>query len=498
MARTADKLHFLAACKATDSRNKALEEIRDKGSDVILSLFRMLKNSLVHAIGNKAVQTTVKETQGTLNDFASIVGGHVSITYVDDTIFVCGQLLRASRSIYESAMEVGKMLAVCGVSELSFSGELTEEDLLALCEAFSIAVRDPSQRNRLLEVKISTVTVRQVDTNLQGADDDSDLPQMEETLRSYASALVVLRQFYERMAQGKTVLPHRVKRVAQRMVSLAESDEGALVAMTTLANAHRDEAGRAVQAAMLSIMVARRLTTNRNALSQLAMAALMSDVGRVRIAGSSGERFVQLADDVEKVVPALTSSLCISTGGVNVQNALRTVSAYEATHLERHQLLGPLYKRSMSPMIQSKILFLVRQLLERVAPRDTARALSPLDALASLAGQPNVDELVYKLLIQAIGVMPTGTVIEFETGEWGIVVGQSANKAALARPRVKLITDRAGQVFAKPKEIDLGAPSQGRRFPRITGVIEPNKARFNITGVLMGEAGRTGTSLQPQ
>ena len=41
---------------------------------------------------------------------------------------------------------------------------------------------------------------------------------------------------------------------------MAESDEGALLAMTTLANAHRDEAGRAVQSAILAILVARKLT----------------------------------------------------------------------------------------------------------------------------------------------------------------------------------------------------------------------------------------------
>jgi len=485
MAKAEEKTQFLAACKATDSRNKALEEIRDKGSEVILAMFRMLKNSLVHALGNKAVQVTVKDTHGIVSDFASIVGGFVSITFVDDTIFICGQLLRASRTIYESAMEVGKMLAICGVSEVSFSGEVTEADLIAFCEAFSIGVRDPEQRGRLLETKLSNVTVRRVDTSLQSAEEDKDLPEMEQTLRAYASALVVLRQFYERMAQGKTVLPHRVKRVAQRMVSLAETDEGAVMAMSTLANAHRDEAGRAVQTAMLAIVVARRLTSNRNALSQLGMAALMADVGRVRIAGVSTEKFVQLSDDVDKVVPALTSSLCISTGGVNVQNALRTVTAYEATCLERVALLGPLYKRSLSPLIQSKILYLVRQLIDKVAPRDMSRAKSPLDALAELAGQPNVDELVYRLLIQAVGVMPTGTVVEFETGEWGVVVGPSTNRNALARPRVKLITDRAGQVFGKPKEIDLGEPSQGRRFPRITGVIEPSKARFNVTGALM-------------
>lgn len=485
ITKSGEKPDFLAACKATDSRHKALEEIRDKGADVVLAVFRMLKNSLVHHIGNDAVRATAKDSHAILSDFASVVGGAVSLTFVDETIFVCGQLLRASRSIYESAMEVGRLLGTCGVSEVAFAPDATETDLLAMCEAFSIASRDPSQRERLLQAKISNITVRRVDTSLQTSDDEDNLPTMERALRSYASSLVVMRQFYDGVASGRTVLPHRVKRVAQRMVSMAESDEGSVLALTTLANAHRDEAGRAVQSAILATVVARRLTTNRNALAQLAMAALMADVGRVRIAGSSGERFVRLGDEVEKVIPALTSSLCISTGGVNVGNALRTVTAFESTHLERQHLLGPLYKRSLSPLVQSRILYLSRQLLERLAPRDNSRPMSPLDALADLAGKPNVDETAYKLLIQAVGVMPTGTVVEFETGEWGIVVGPSTNRQAIARPRVKLVTDRSGQVFSKPKEIDLGAPSQGRRFPRITGVIEPSRARFNTTGVLM-------------
>jgi hypothetical protein len=98
----------------------------------------------------------------------------------------------------------------------------------------------------------------------------------------------------------------------------------------------------------------------------------------VRIAGLSTEKFVALSDDVDRVVPALTSSLCISTGGVNVQNALRTVTAFEATSIERAPLLGPLYRRAMTPLIQSKIVFLVRQLIDKVAPRAfRGRAVSP-------------------------------------------------------------------------------------------------------------------------
>jgi hypothetical protein len=480
---------FLAACKATDSRNKAMEEIRDKGAEVILAVFRMFKNSLVHSVENKAVAQTVEESHSIITDFAAIVGGQVSITFVEDTIFVCGQLLRASRSIYESALEVGKLLGRVGVSEVSFAAEVTVADMMKMCAAFSTSSRHPEQRGLLLETKLDNCAVRKLDSSLQSQEDENKLPPMERTLRAYASALVVMRQFFERMAQGRTVLPHRVKRVAQRMVTLADTDEGALMAITTLANAHRDEAGRAVQAAILCVVIGRRLSPSRAALAQLAMAALMTDVGRVRIAGVQGlERYVPLADDAERAVPALTSSLCIATGGVNVQNAVRTVTAYEATALERTELIGPVYKRQMTPTMQAKILHVVRMLLDRLAPRDaTRRALSPLDALAALTHVPNVDEVSYKLLVQAVGVLPTGTVVEFETGEWGIVIGPSSNPAAVARPRIKLITDRSGQVFAKPKMIDLGEPSQGRRFPPIKGIIEPSRAKFNVAGILMQE-----------
>lgn len=491
MRRTLHRTDFLAACKASDTRNKALEEIRDRGADIILSVFRLLKNSLVHSTDNRAVQQAVKETHATITEFAASVGGYVSITYVEDTIFVCGQLLRASRSTYDSALEVGKLLVVCGVSEISFTGDVTEQDLLELCEAFAISSRDPQRRGHLLDTKLNQILVRAVDSSLRSKEIlEEDAPSLELALRAYASALVVMRQFFDRVSKGKNVLPHRVKRIAQRMVALADGHESSLLAMLTLANAHRDESGRAVQTAILSIAVARRLTQDRVVLTQLAMAALTADIGRVRLAGPGGsERLVQLADDVERSVPSLTSALGIATGGVNVQNALRTVTTFEATYLERQALLGSVYKRQMAPLIQSKILHAVRALLGFLAPRDTTRPLTALDALAQVSRLPTVDETVFKLLVQALGVLPTGTVVEFETGEWGIVIGPSENRAALARPRIKLVTDRSGQVFAKPKEIDLGA-AQGKRFPRIVGIIEPSRARFNVTGVLLESAAR--------
>ena len=187
---------------------------------------------------------------------------------------------------------------------------------------------------------------------------------------------------------------------------------------------------------------------------------------------------------VDMTSPGVTSRPLVQISGRSEFSEL----FFEEVRVAVEHILGPVYERKMAPMVQSKILYVVRQVLDRIAPRDGSRAKSPLDALAEVATLPNVDEVSYKLLVQAVGVLPTGTVVEFESGEWGIVVGPSSNPKALTRPRVNLITDRNGQVFAKPRMIDLGEPTEGKRYPRITGVIEPSRARFNVTGAVIAGA----------
>lgn len=475
---------FLSSCQATQQSNPVLEEVRNRGAEVVLALFRLTKNSLVHALDNEAMVKTVQQTSRIVADLGVTVGGLVSVTYVDQTIFVCGQIMRASRSVYESGMELGRLLERCGVSEISITSEATEQDLLAFAEAFSISARDSKQRDRLLQTKLEHIAVRKVDTNLLHRQEEKKLPELELALLAYASALIVVRDFFDRIAEAKPVTLFRLKRIAQRLVTLAGQKYASVLALTTLTHAHRDDAGRAVQSAIIALLIARRLTSNRQVLGQLALSALMSDAGRIQKAGTAGrDRLISLPEEADKAVPSLTSAICIVTGGVTLQSALRAVTAYETTHVEREHLLGPIYKRSLSTTVSSKILRVARALLDYLAPRDTSRPLSPLDALAAVSQLPNIDRVAYRLLVAAVGLMPTGTVVEFETGEWGIVVGPSQNKNAIDKPRIRLITDRGGQVFVNPKEIDLGE-SGDRNFPPITGIIEPDRARFNVTSLL--------------
>ncbi len=479
---------FLAHCQASSTGNPVLEKIRDRGAETVLAVFRLVKNAIVHAVDNRAVTQTAANSAEILRDFSAMVGQTVSLTFIGDTIFVCGQLLRASRATYESAIELGEIFGRSGVSEVSFDGAVTAEDLLLLADAVVQGYREPDKRGAVLAVKIPHVGMRRIEAGLERRDDRSEVPLQERILILYATALVVMRRFFDSIAEGAMLLPHRVKRLSQQLVTLSESGDPALLGLTTMANAHRDDAGRAVLSAILTVVLGRQITSERVVLARLAMAALLADAGRVRLAGVKGrDELIPLSDDVDARVPAATATVCLTTGGVNVPNAFRTVVTHEATTLEREGALGPLYGKKMAPLIESHVLRLARALIDELAPRNAAVApKSPLDALQALGQRENVDPVLLKLLVNALGLVPTGSVIEFDTGEWGVVVGPSKNPDAFDRPIVRLVTDRNGRPLPAPREVDLGAAGAGAALPRIAHVVAPREARFNVTRVLVG------------
>ena len=273
-----------------------------------------------------------------LQAFGAEVALSPTLTFVDDSVFVCGQLLRASRKVYQTAAELGALLDRTGASEVQFGAGVTQADLSAFAAEFVAALSDPERQKALLTAKLNNVELRKIDPIVLRPRQFDELPIHERILRLYATALVVMRQFHEDVAHGLTILPHRVKRLAQRLVSLSETGDPALLGTLAMANAHRDDAGRSVQTAMLSLAIGRQLTSNRISLSRLAMAALMADVGRARLLGSeSGQPGAVLSPALEPGVASAAALVCIATGGINVGNAERTVTVHETALVERER-----------------------------------------------------------------------------------------------------------------------------------------------------------------
>ncbi len=470
---------FLAQCVASTIGNPVLEHIRNRSGEVVLSVYRLVKVALVHAIDNDAVRDCAAQTADILSAFGAEVGVSSTLTFVDDSTFVCGQLLRASRAVYESSAELGELLAGVGVSECAFDANITAPDLIAFARAFVDATRNPTDKGQLTAVKLANVLLRKVDPQLVKRERDDELPPAERVLRLYASALVVMRAFYGEIAKKRTILPHRVKRLAQRLVVIAATEDPALLGMTAMAKSHRDDAGRALQTAILAVVVGRKVTTDHVALAQLAMAALLADVGRVRVV-AGGDPTVKLTDAQESHVPAAAAFACIVTGGINPTSAQRTVAVTETSWLERRNVLpkSP-YSVSMTPLLMTHLLCTVRGLLEYLAPRDGSPAMPPTDALAAVASGP-FDRTCVRLLVSAVGLLPAGAVVELESGEWAVVAGPSRHGPHACM--VRLVTDRRGTALEGVVSVDLGDADA----PRVARFVEPKRARFNVTRAFVG------------
>ena len=474
---------YLANCVSDLATLQAQNPLLNRSANVSLAVFRLAKNSLVFAENNTALHEAAEKAAEALAHFSSEVGSATRFTFAGDSVFVCGQLLRASRQAYESALELGRILGRAEVAEVSFEPEVSGRELLAFSAALVAAIRDPEKREQLFELELENVTLRRSSPWLAQGLTREALPIRERTLRFYATALVVVRRFYEDVAAGRNILPQRLKRLAQQLVALADKQGSTLLGMTALAGAHRDDAGRAVQSAILLVTLAREITQDRALLVQLAMAAFLTDVGRVRLRGSEAEEsLVALSDQVEMLVPGTTAMLCVALSGLRPVAVMRSVAAFEAPWAERQELLGVPWSGTRRLLPHSGLLVFIRHFVDRMAPRDMSPALSAAEAIDQMASDPGIDRDLLRVFVEALGLFPVGSVVELASGAWAVVVGPSDAADAKNRPQVRPVTDAAGLPLDGAAVIDLGLDPQA---PGVVRLLGSAAARFNVARALV-------------
>src|SRR6202044_1310631 len=208
---------------------------------------------------------------------------------------------------------------------------------------------------------------------------------------------------------------------------------------------NHDAAGRAVNTAILAVTMAREITSDRVLLAQIAMAAMMHDVGRPRAAalGGPGIAGVQakVSEDAEDKLAAGTAAVLTALGRVNEPTVVRTVVAYEALWLRRQRFIGPLYQSTRLPTIHAKILQIARRYNDLLTPEPGLPPPSPDFAIATLAeelSEPS-DHTVLRLLVAALGLFPVGTVVQLTTNEVAEILPSAQDRTAPAdQPVVRL------------------------------------------------------------
>ncbi|MGE0326788.1 MAG: hypothetical protein AB7S68_30955 [Polyangiaceae bacterium] len=449
----------------------------DEAAEPLTALFRLFRNARIHRIDNAAVVLAAEQATSALRRFSAVANRPARLTFMGDLVFVCGELLRAGRVTYEAARDLGAQLRPTGVNELAFGAGVSGHDLIQLVDAWVTALHQSGDLSAFENPRIKVRDVPELAYAPLGAESDDPANR---ALDLYGVSIAVMRGFYRDVAAGSNLLPKRVKRVAQRWVMSALSGEESFLHLTTLSTAHRDVAGRVVHSALLLLAMARVITRDRRILGEMAIMCLLAEVGRVRAAGA----VVTAASDAAELMSLeATSAAMIASGGWEPQAWLRTVGAFEVAWLEREDQLGKLYGGQAGALLSSRMLLVARAYLECVAPGSGRPGLAPPQALGALIRRPGLHPGIVRLLARALGILPTGTVVELEGGEWAVVSAPKATQA-YHRPALRLVTDAAGNPQPVPLQVDLEQTS----VSGIRRIVTSDQARFNLAQVFFGKS----------
>ena len=202
-------------------------------------------------------------------------------------------------------------------------------------------------------------------------------------------------------------------------------------------------------------VLGRQIGLPRAEISLLSFGAMLLDVGKTKI---PMEILTKPGDLTEKENALMRRHVQLGLDILNQAGGVdpRVVDMV-AHHHERYNGTGyPLGISGNSIPVFGRIAAIVDAYDAMITPRPYAKLLSSYDALRKLRVLADVEfqaEIVNQFT-RAIGAFPTGTLVELNTGDIGIVTRQ--NQIRRLRPEIMVIMDANKQLLPDFRVIDLG------------------------------------------
>jgi len=224
------------------------------------------------------------------------------------------------------------------------------------------------------------------------------------------------------------------------------------------------------QHALNTAVCGRQLGLNEGLLNHLAMGCLLSQVGKTALPKDLVEREQQLSAEEYAQYRSY-----IERGAALLENSglSRAVMTVVQNHRERHNGSGfPQGLKGDRIPLLAKVAGIAEFFESLITPRETRDSLTPAKAVSMLYEMRNIefqDDLV-EAFIKAIGVYPTGSLVELSDGQRGIVISHSPERRLW--PSVMVMQDAGRQSRKTAKIIDLASYNESKSGEAMLSVKE--------------------------
>jgi len=255
--------------------------------------------------------------------------------------------------------------------------------------------------------------------------------------------------------EGKGVNLKLARKAGHVVVKSVLRNPDAMIWLSRLKEKDSYSYNHSVRCSILAAVFGRHLGLPQDALENLATGALLMDIGNVMLprellaradAELSSSELEILRSHVEKGVKLLEECGQYDEQSVGVVHH----------HHERHDGSGYPYGLTGTQIpLLARIAGIVDTYDAITSPRPWADAITPTEAVSLLYEQreKKFQGKLVEQFIQAVGVYPTGTLVELSNGEVGAVIAQ--NTARRLRPQVMVVLDAGKAPLPRPHVVDL-------------------------------------------
>ncbi|GLS24509.1 HD-GYP domain-containing protein [Marinibactrum halimedae] len=278
----------------------------------------------------------------------------------------------------------------------------------------------------------------------------------------------------QHIGEGGDVPIHETKRYASQMVDSVLRNPDAFTWLSRVQEVDEYTYAHVVRSSVWAILFGRHIGLPKSDLETLSMGVLLKDVGKTQLSRDLLAKQLRSPDEVQVFESFVDKGVEMlrNTSGVEP----RVISVVK-THCERINGSGfPQHLRGDKIPLLGKIAGIVTFYDYTTNPRDQKHPMSPSKAVAKLYELRDIEfqeELVVEF-IRAIGLYPTGTLVELSTGEVGVVVEQNFSRRL--KPKVMVVLDSFKQRLPKPVLLDLAVDERNKQKQ----IDEGKKTRYEV------------------
>lgn len=430
--------------------------IRKLGGMVVLQLYLTSRLASLYEPGHPNVTGAAEALRDRFQAFFKEVG-RLTIRARQGHAFCNDVRLRLDGATRPAVRWLAERFEQSGLRSFAFLPGLTERELQEIVPLLSQTVWEEGEPPPALgrDLRAAGVEHAQARMRTRREPERRGEERAEVSAQAMAGAiyhrlLAVSRDHLERTSSARGLVLKDAKFLVQQTAELIREDAAPLLRLLRSQPVRGGENGylerHLANVCVLSLAVATRLGLSRRHLLALGCAALVYDVGMVRVPQNLREVPGRLPPPAEKLVRrhALWSAAA-ALGGVDA-----TAEAYVAAAVAARHHPEPRYPSLVSGPLElyTEIAVVCDRFDALTSRRPWRNAFPPADALEELlAARGEVAPDLVRVLANVVGVYPAGAVVELSTGEVGIVYGIDPNALHPdpQRPRVKLLLGRGGQ-----------------------------------------------------